>query len=94
MSRHTHVLIKGSKRYEVVCGFDRPLHEYFIQVWDIENPSDDDTPVFSVASYNTMKPHPDTPEKVRYSNSEILSLMEEWGCSFDYRRAVAMDLPF
>jgi hypothetical protein len=81
-----------------VWGYDRPLQEYFLQAHNLKEPlrDDDDGVLFSISSYNTLKPHPSTPRKMRYSNGEILELMEDLGdvVPEEHRYAIAMDIPF
>jgi hypothetical protein len=50
--------------------------------------------VFMIASHFTLLAHPETPDKIQYSNSEILELMEAWEVPEEHRSQVAMDLPF
>ena len=41
MSRFQNNFEKNGKTFELAWGYDRPLSEYFIQLYDV-NPSDDD----------------------------------------------------
>ena len=82
MSRYTAMLPNGR---EIAWGFDPPLSEYFLTEYPTEseyakweeNGDGDDAPevVFSIMSHTTTDPHPDKPEKMHYSNDELLELM-------------------
>lgn len=90
MSQYTKFVQKHGKNYRVVYGFDRPLTEYFIQVWDS---ADEDCPVFAVSNYCTLDPHPEAPDKFRYTNSELLPLFLEWEVPEEHIHCLVLDLP-
>lgn len=92
MSRYRHVVERDGVSYEVAYGYDRPLSEYFLQVFTLNG--EDEDPYFSIGNYYTMTPHPDNLEKIEYSNSEIMELMIEWECPQKYIDAVGSDLPY
>lgn len=78
MSRYT----KQTDQYTYAWGFDEPLSEYFFQKFNnYPDPLDEDAEdvVFSISSYSTTVPHPDYPNKITYTNSEILDIMEQEG---------------
>lgn len=96
MSRHTHRVERNGVLYEVACGYDKPLQEYFLQVYDLNHPrlDDEDGLVFSISSHSTLKCHPKHPGKRHWTNAEILELMREWECDKEHQDRVALDLPF
>jgi len=102
MSRHTHIEEKNGVKYEVICGFDKPLSEYFLQVYladpELEDEEEDEFGdprlLFSIASVSTLQDHPEHPGKKRWSNGEIFIEMKKWGCAKEHCHQVAMDLPF
>lgn len=88
MSRYTKT-IEGGK--ELSWGYDRPLQEYFVQLFCTET----EEPIFDCGNVSTTVPHPAN-EKLRYSNSELLEIMQEFSGHIpeEHLQAVAMDLPF
>jgi hypothetical protein len=86
MSRYTKVLEDGTY---VAYGYDEPLQEYFIQLFDSEEEC-----LFSIANYNTLLEHPDAPHKVRYSNSELLEVFQKYNLPVNHIIMLASDLPF
>ena len=100
MSRYAIEEIRSGVTYLVSFGYDNPCTEYFLHVEQIdprpEPTEEDEQPelIFAIASYNTMKCHPDYPGKFRWPNSELLRLFEHWGVPSVARVALAMDLPF
>jgi hypothetical protein len=94
MSRYRFVNTtkEPGKRYEVAYGFDRPMQEYFLQVFDLNVPEagnnndDDDDDVHCIVwEGNRM---------TGKSNSEMLELFELWGVPETHLQQVALDLPF
>jgi len=82
MSRYTLRVIKDGKEYEVAYGYDRPLMEYFIQVFDNTMPEDEECILWE-GNYMTDK-----------SNSEMYRLFEKWSVPKEHLELLAMDLPF
>ena len=81
MSRYTVKTVKDGKEYEVAYGFDRPLQEYFLQVFDNSREEDDECIIWE-GSRMTGK-----------SNSEMCDLMLIWGVPKEHVSIVALDLP-
>lgn len=79
-------------------GFDTPMKEYFFACFDLskDDQESEESCVFAVSSTFTLKPHPAEPEKLSYSNSEIMTLMEEYPGVVDpeHMDAIALDIPF
>jgi hypothetical protein len=51
--------------------------------------------IFSVSSVNTLMPHPKYPDRMKWSNNEILELMRKYPeIPRAHRQAIAADLPF
>lgn len=99
MSRYSKIV--GPLGY--AWGYDHPLSEYFFQCFDNTAPSDDenDGTVFSISSRVTLVPHPDTPSKYSYSNSEIMEVMlkeaqnqKQEIVPKEHLDMIASDLPF
>lgn len=86
MSRYEKVLPNGE---QVAWGYDRPLSEYFIQKFDKKGET-----IWSIANYNTLEPHPDHPQKIRYSNSELLEYYEQYELPQNHINALCLDIPF
>ena len=77
---------ENGKILEVAYGFDRPLQEYFIQVFDTTAPDTDDDDIHCVLwEGNRMTDK---------SNSEMLELFKEYGVPENHLQQVALDLPF
>lgn len=74
MSRYTKTIDEG--KVVLAWGYDSPMSEYFFQAINTEAEEDEDDIIFSISSYHTLKPHPDYPNRMKWSNSEILELME------------------
>jgi hypothetical protein len=70
MSRFTCRLNNGNI---IAFGFDRPLQEYFFSEYDNQEEL-----LFSIMTYNTTDPHPNHPDKLTYSNGELLEVMQEY----------------
>lgn len=83
MSRYSHKIVKKGKTYTVAYGYDRPLSEYFLQVFDESKEKDDDGCILWLGSYMTHTP-----------NSEMLDNYIEWGVKKDHADMLALDLPF
>jgi hypothetical protein len=47
MSRHHLRTVRAGSPLLVVVGYDRPLNEFFLQLWDDDPEADADTPVYS-----------------------------------------------
>lgn len=47
MSRHQLRTVRGASPLLVVMGYDRPLNEFFLQLWDDSSGVDADEPVYS-----------------------------------------------
>jgi hypothetical protein len=47
MSRHHLRTARGASRVLVVMGYDRPLHEFFLQLWDEGPGAEADEPAYS-----------------------------------------------
>jgi len=88
MSRYTATLENGN---ELAWGFDRPIGEYFIQLFDPE-----DEPIFSVGSHVTLTPHPVYPHRKHWSNGELLQVFEDYNDAIpeDHIQSLALDLVF
>jgi hypothetical protein len=85
-------------RSEYMYGYDRPLQSFFFSKLDLDSEDEDNDSCFSVASseYMTIKPHPKYPDKMSYSNGEMMELVnEEMGenAPDNFMLALAMDLP-
>jgi hypothetical protein len=94
MSRYTKVI--PEKGIEIAWGYDRPLASYFIEEFKLDTPEDEEEVVFSISSIMSTDPHPRTPNKFNYSNSEILTIMKEYEeyIPEDHLHAVALDIPY
>jgi len=76
MSRYSKS-IKGD--LEIVWGYDPPLEEFFFQLHNMDTRSNgDEECVYAISNVFTMKPHPKYPEKLHYSNTELLDIMFEY----------------
>jgi hypothetical protein len=83
MSRYVvHPEIKG-KKYEVAYGFDMPLGEYFIQVFDHSIKDEDNQMIVWEGSYMTHK-----------ANSQMVHIMRHWGVPENHVECVMDDLIF
>jgi len=82
MSRHAHVHKKEGKIYSVAYGFDRPLSEYFLQVFDPSMPEDEECILWKGSRMDQL------------SNSSMYELYQEWGVPKHHLQAVTLDLPF
>jgi len=106
MSRYQAVTKKGNP---IAWGFDRPLQEYFFQEYMAEEKVADHQEskckkkgcacgcgiIFSVSSVNTLMPHPKYPDRMKWSNNEILELMRKYPeIPRAHKQAIAADLPF
>jgi len=69
MSRYTKKIQSGET---IVWGFDRPLSEYYLQLYDKEDKLN-----FSISNYYTIEPHPKFPQKIKWSTGELLELIEK-----------------
>ena len=94
MSRYSFInkIKEPGKKYEVAYGFDRPLQEYFLQVFDLNvpeagnnNDDDDDDVRCIIWEGNRM---------TGKSNSQMLELFEDWSVPEKHIQLVALDLPF
>lgn len=83
MSRFSHKIEKNGKEYEVAYGYDRPLSEYFIQVFDPSIEDEDNQLIVWEGSRMTNK-----------SNGEMYRLFEKWGVKEEHLECLAMDLSF
>lgn len=95
MSRYTKEIEDG--KTVLVWGYDRPMSEYFFQAIKMDAEEDEDDVIFSISSYHTLKPHPKFPNRMTWSNTEILQLMEKeypGVIPAAHRNALAGDLPF
>ena len=81
MSRHSFKTIKDGKEYEVAYGYDYPLGEYFLQVFDNTREEDDEL-IIDEGSRSTGK-----------SNGEMLDLFELWNVPSRHIQRLALDLP-
>lgn len=90
MSRYIHkidVINKTtgkSQSFEVAYGFDPPLGEYFVQVFDLNLPSEEEENI--VLWLGTYTSHT--------SRDEMYGTMKVLGCAEEHLMAVMMDLPF
>jgi hypothetical protein len=97
MSRYTTPLPNGRT---VAYGYDRPLQEYFISEYyskeEMLNKDADSDCVYCISSHTTLVPHPNSPEKMQYANSELLEILESYGDAIPEQHIVALtlDLPF
>jgi len=92
MSRYSRIV--NGKEY--AWGFDPINPEYFFQGFN-----EKDEVVFSVGSYFTEDPHPSFPNRKRYSNGQLLELIEHEEKTIgqlivdkDHKEAIAGDLEF
>lgn len=88
---------------EYAYGYDYPLQEYFFDKCDskLATESNEDGYIFQVSSHFSLMPHPNTPKKSDYMNSEIMEIVREeeklvgekiW--HKDHWDAIMSDLPF
>ena len=74
------------------------LQEYFIQLFDEEDEDAEiDNVIFSISNNTTMTPHPNYPNKMIWSTSELLELIKKDypdTLPFKHLEAMHMDLPF
>lgn len=98
MSRYTvHI---GTVEY--AYGYDVPLQEYFFDKCDSKLATEhNEGYVFQISSCFSLMPHPDTPNKGSYSNSEIVDIIKQeeklMGCRIwrpEHFDAIAGDLQF
>lgn len=92
MSRYTEVV--HDVRY--AWGFDEPLSEYFFHAEKVvleEYEDEDDAVIFSIGNHFVTKPHPSYPNKMTYTNGELLALMEDI-VPKNHLRAILLDVPF
>lgn len=82
MSRYTHECCIDGKHLEVAYGFDNPLQEYFIQVFDKDD-EEGFTPIVWEGSRMTHK-----------SNGEMLELFEKYLVPENHCLALTLDLTF
>lgn len=98
MSRYNHTVVRDNVRYVVSYGYDDPLSEFFLHVerCDMTGEADDEDEglIFAIANVNTLKCHPDHPDKIRWNNSEILEVMTQWEVPSWVQTRVALDLKF
>jgi hypothetical protein len=88
MSRYSFKIVKSSgKHYQVAYGFDRPMQEYFLQVFDLDKPDEDDKDDVQCIIWEGNR-------MTGKSNSEMLELFELWGVPQKHIEQVALDLPF
>jgi len=75
MSRHT----KRFGTVEYSYGYDVPLQEFFFEKCDSKLATDKNNEgyVFQISSNFSLKPHPKTPNKTKYSRGDILTIVEE-----------------
>lgn len=92
--RHT----KTVGKYKYAWGYDVPLEEYFFEKYDLESEGRNkiEKCVFAIGSHTTLVPHPDYPQRTRFSNSLILEIMtkEDINIPEDHLNKIAVDLPF
>jgi len=88
MSRFSAIL---PNKKQISWGFDRPLGTYYL----IEFKSRGEW-LFNISSHNSIKPHPDTPDKMDYDKEEILELMQRYDDAIpeEHKIAIILDLPF
>jgi len=101
MSRYSFDVVRDGTRYLVSFGYDYPCTEYFLHVeyadaHHCRESEEDGNPelLFAIASYNTLKCHPDHPGKFRWSNGEMLEMYQCWDVPSVAQTAVALDQPF
>lgn len=104
MSRYNKTVKKDGKTVHYAWGYDAPCQEYFFQCFkDEEDLSDDEESdvIFSISSVHTLTPHPDHPGKMKWSNGQIIELMQKYTdekgecvVPMDHRTHIALDLPF
>lgn len=94
MSRHTFTM---PNKTTLVIGFDKPLQEYFAELW-LNYDSDDESCLWSIGSRLTTIPHPDYPDKTRFSNGDLLTIFSQPAFSelipSNITEALVNDLPF
>ena len=97
MSRYSRNILVDNVPHSLAWGFDRPLSEYFIQLFD-ESDTEDfrDDCVFSVSSITTTKAHPEFPSKMHWTNGELLQVFERYKDVIPHEHidALTLDLPF
>lgn len=89
MSRYVKTTTKNHIEYEVAWGYDRPLQEYFLQVFrpdkrdDLEFDPTGDGLMLSEGSSTTKR-----------SNGYMLNLFEVWGVPANHVESLINDLQF
>lgn len=101
MSRYQKTSTLNGKAVQFAWGYDSPLQEYFFQCFKEDYSDDENEVIFSISSVFTLDPHPDFPNKERWSNGELIELMERYKdesgeCIIPEKhlQAIALDLPF
>lgn len=85
---------------EVHWGYDEPLQEYFLSLFDLSVMDDrEEDCIYSIMSHSTTMCHPGYPGKFDWSNSEILELIEKNKylrniIPKEHKEAIALDVPF
>jgi hypothetical protein len=64
-------------KYSYTWGFDRPLKEVFFHKYDYLDDKNHGDCHFAIANISTLTIHPDHPDKLSYTNNEILNIMEK-----------------
>ena len=101
MSRYNAKLPNGRS---IAWGFDYPLQEFFLHEYFSEAEQDalpeetlniTDGVHFAVSSQNTLTPHPKYPDRMKWSNGEILELMNQYPeIPEEHKLQLALDQPF
>lgn len=85
------------KNIEYQYGYDEQLQEYFLGAFDLTKNEDEDDCIYGIGNYfNTIKPHPEYPGKIAWSNGELLAFISKYKypISPGHLEKLAMDLPF
>ena len=82
MSRLTHKHYVGEKVLEVAYGYDFPLQEYFIQVFDPNIEDEDQQCIVDEGNFCTGK-----------SNIQMYHLFKDYGVPYVYLACVLNDVP-
>lgn len=92
MSRHT----TRFDNKELAWGYDNPINEYFIQLWDSKREPFTDDPIFSIGTVAPLTPHPKYPDKTKWSKDEVLAIYKEYSDHIpeSHIRAMENDKPF
>ena len=83
-------------RFSYSWGFDRPLKEVFFHKYDLFAPKNEGDCMYAIANQSTLTIHPEHPDKLSYTNEEIMDIMEkemsETGVEIPYQHRLSISL--